>query len=256
MTHVPSITSDRPSTPGDTLKGHQRWTYALQNARPKLKRRGSASSSDDDRTDNLSDKRFTSGGSRPSKHRWPASRRRTSSDDNHNAQAAERPATSRSRASTLKLQLPLPIPRAPYTVSHTKTPGWDTPWTPRVPPRAAIHNSSDPELGRITSRWTSGGNKEESSDDSSPQSRQTFKKKFRNYVLTNTYIPLVQFSSHFCENLLTSMFQVSRFINITFTTTALAIAVRIRQIEQNYNLMGAVGSSPSVIHPFRLSLVF
>ncbi|KAF8140143.1 hypothetical protein EV363DRAFT_329452 [Boletus edulis] len=56
------------------------------------------------------------------------------------------------------------------------------------------------------------------------------KNRFSTFILSNIYVPLL-----------------FRFINITFTTSALAVAVRIRQWEAEYNVMGAVGSSPTLV---------
>jgi hypothetical protein len=49
-------------------------------------------------------------------------------------------------------------------------------------------------------------------------------------MLMNTYVPLL-----------------FRFINISFTTAALGVAIRIRLIEMDNHVMGAVGSSPSLV---------
>lgn len=49
----------------------------------------------------------------------------------------------------------------------------------------------------------------------------------------------------FLTNLLGNEF--SRIVNITFTTVALALAIRIRVIEQDNHIRGAVGSSPCVL---------
>jgi len=49
-------------------------------------------------------------------------------------------------------------------------------------------------------------------------------------MLYNPYVPLL-----------------FRFINIAFTTAALAIAIRIRHLEKRNGIMGAVGSSPTLV---------
>ncbi|KAN0100718.1 hypothetical protein V8E55_000702 [Tylopilus felleus] len=56
------------------------------------------------------------------------------------------------------------------------------------------------------------------------------KNRFTGFILTNIYVPLL-----------------FRFINITFTTTVLAVAIRMRQWEMEYHVMGAVGSSPTLV---------
>jgi hypothetical protein len=43
------------------------------------------------------------------------------------------------------------------------------------------------------------------------------------------------------------MHQLFRFVNITFTTAALAIAIRIRRTEERNNVTGILGSSPYVV---------
>ncbi|KIJ45287.1 hypothetical protein M422DRAFT_67409 [Sphaerobolus stellatus SS14] len=228
MSHAPSVVSDRPSTPADTLKGYHRWTFALPTTRPKSKRaRSSASSSDEEEADFVRERQSQAGPFRPSRPRWPTARKQRSGHEEQSGINQDKLAPARSRSSTLRLQIPLPAPRGPFTVSHTKTPGWDSPWTPRVPARARIHGSSDPELGEMPSRGSSDRSKEELREAGSQQTNRTFRKRFRNYVLTNNYVPLV-----------------SRIINIAFTTTALAIAIRIRELEQRFHLLGAVGSSP------------
>jgi len=67
------------------------------------------------------------------------------------------------------------------------------------------------------------------SGEKSTLARST-KNRFRAFILSNIYVPLL-----------------FRFINITFTTSALAVAIRIRQWETDFSLMGAVGSSPTLV---------
>jgi len=54
-------------------------------------------------------------------------------------------------------------------------------------------------------------------------------------------------SSFFYCFRLTNKCQLFRFINIAFTTAALAISIRIRTTELKNNALGAVGSSPYVV---------
>jgi len=56
------------------------------------------------------------------------------------------------------------------------------------------------------------------------------KKMLRGFLLTNSYVPLL-----------------FRFVNITLTTSALAIAIRIRALEMSHHVRGAVGSSPVLV---------
>jgi len=59
---------------------------------------------------------------------------------------------------------------------------------------------------------------------------QQRKKMLRGFLLTNSYVPLL-----------------FRFVNITLTTSALAIAIRIRALEMSHHVRGAVGSSPVLV---------
>ncbi|KAF9460781.1 hypothetical protein BDZ94DRAFT_1265111 [Collybia nuda] len=124
------------------------------------------------------------------------------------------------------LSITLPTPAAvPFTLSHNNSPGWDSPWTPRV----AAQGPSQPHI-----RENSYGLNETLADmDEGQKSSKAWrrrKKKFRAFILTNTYVPLL-----------------FRFINITFTGAALGMAIRIRKLEVEGNVMGAVGSSPTVV---------
>lgn len=60
--------------------------------------------------------------------------------------------------------------------------------------------------------------------------QSTRKKRFGNFILVNTYVPLF-----------------FRFINITLTSAALGIATRIRQIEMHNQMLGILGSSSMVV---------
>ncbi|KJA29243.1 hypothetical protein HYPSUDRAFT_32641 [Hypholoma sublateritium FD-334 SS-4] len=124
---------------------------------------------------------------------------------------------------SLSIPMPAQLP-IPYTLAHTNTPGWDTPWTAR--PNAQGPNRHN--------RLESYGFEEDDQSTSSPRisgskwSRR--KKRIRSFILVNTYVPLL-----------------FRFINIAFTTAALGIAIRIRALERKKNATGAIGSSPSVV---------
>lgn len=82
------------------------------------------------------------------------------------------------------------------------------------------------------------------------------KKKIRVYMLTNTYVPLVRylglsFTVFRCSHPDLLFSQLFRFVNITFTTAALGMAIRIRIRERRHHVMGAVGVSP--LSPFHAS---
>ncbi|KIJ68329.1 hypothetical protein HYDPIDRAFT_173079 [Hydnomerulius pinastri MD-312] len=124
--------------------------------------------------------------------------------------------------SSAGLQLSIPSP-TPFTMSHSKTPGWDSPWQAR----------NDFETDHRGDYAHLGGNAGERQDNESGE-KSTFSRsrrsRFRAFILSNIYVPLL-----------------FRFINITFTTSALAVAIRIRQWELQYHVMGVVGSSPTLI---------
>ncbi|KNZ73407.1 hypothetical protein J132_05830 [Termitomyces sp. J132] len=122
------------------------------------------------------------------------------------------------------LQLPSP-PTAPYTLSHNITPGWDDPWSPRTAAQGPVRN----HLSRENS-YGLGVSDESNGSEKSTSKWHRRRKRFRVFILSNTYVPLL-----------------FRLINITFTTSALAVAIRIRVIEMVAHSMGAVGSSPTVV---------
>jgi len=131
-----------------------------------------------------------------------------------------------SRTQEHPLHLDLPPPSAdPHTLSHNFTPGWDTPWTPRPRGQSVSFNTS------------SGGAPERPSGeyhyDSEKEGISIWKarrRRARKYLIHNPYVPLL-----------------FRFMNIVFTTAALALAIRIRYIEKKNGIYGAIGSSPSLL---------
>lgn len=83
------------------------------------------------------------------------------------------------------LAIPLPTPAAaPFTLSHTATPGWDAPWTARTAaqgPRGGHFPATDEE-------------QEESAHHSSKDATvwRSRKKRLRVFILNNIYVPLVR----------------------------------------------------------------
>lgn len=73
----------------------------------------------------------------------------------------------------------------PYTVSHNVTPGWDSPWSPRTavqgPARLPIDDNS----------YGPQGIRNDLSEPRKSTSVRRRRKKFRAFILTNTYVPLV-----------------------------------------------------------------
>ncbi|KAF8516208.1 hypothetical protein BU17DRAFT_93035 [Hysterangium stoloniferum] len=223
---LPSISSARPSTSAETLGAHHRWNFAFIQPHFKLKRhRSFDSASSGGEAEYMQSKTSQPNPSRISRPRWGNSRKRTSPTSPHGAPSSDLPPSGGSQRS-LRLQLPLPQPKAPFTLSYTKTPGWNTPWTPRIPGDSPLNpapSGVDMEIGLPTETG-----KETTSPEGghlSPWGKK--KRKLRSYILHNNYVPLV-----------------SRVVNITFTTVALAFAVRIRVVESSSHLRGAVGSSP------------
>ncbi|KAJ7225410.1 hypothetical protein GGX14DRAFT_420348 [Mycena pura] len=131
-----------------------------------------------------------------------------------------------SRASTmnrnwnLSIALPTP-PTSSFTMQHNPTPGWDVPWTSRVgaqgPARRQEGSAEDDESSPVDS-------------DKLYTVWSQHRKRLRAFILSNTYVPLL-----------------FRLINIAFTTSALAIAIRIRLIEKRMHTMGELGSSPTLV---------
>lgn len=71
-----------------------------------------------------------------------------------------------------------------YTVAHTNTPGWDTPWTSR--PNAQGPSRHD--------RLESYGFEEDNSSESGRDNLSRWgrrRKQIRSFILVNTYVPLV-----------------------------------------------------------------
>ncbi|KAJ8084134.1 hypothetical protein AAF712_001006 [Marasmius tenuissimus] len=115
----------------------------------------------------------------------------------------------------------------PSTLAHNATPGWETPWTARSAAQGPRRNQAR------ENSYGMGDEVLDSSEDHSVDDKGTWsqrKKRFRMFILSNAYVPLL-----------------FRVINISFTSAALGISVRIRRIESQNQLMGALGSSPTLV---------
>ncbi|KAI0034287.1 hypothetical protein K488DRAFT_23144, partial [Vararia minispora EC-137] len=111
------------------------------------------------------------------------------------------------------LRVTLPQPVASNTLAQNRTPGWESPWVPRIPgPFGGQSRSGTSEKAQELSRW------------------KFFKKRARRYLLNNVYAPLL-----------------FRFINITLTTAALALAAQLRMLEKRDTLRGTLGPSPTIV---------
>ncbi|GLB36260.1 putative saccharomyces cerevisiae YDL133W [Lyophyllum shimeji] len=135
-----------------------------------------------------------------------------------------RPSGTTDRDHGLSIALPTP-PAAPYTLSHNTTPGWDSPWTPAPAAQGPSHqHDRNSSYGLIQVEG-------ESNESHKPTSMWRQRKhRLRSFILYDAYVPLL-----------------FRFINITFTSAALGVAVHIRGMEISGHVMGAVGSSPTVV---------
>lgn len=91
------------------------------------------------------------------------------------------------------LTLPAP-PLAPDTLSHNITPGWDDPWSPRPAAQGPAHNTLYGEnfygLGAL-----------DDADGSEKSRWYRRRKRFRAFILSNTYVPLVRPCLHIVERL-------------------------------------------------------
>ncbi|EPQ60702.1 hypothetical protein GLOTRDRAFT_68568 [Gloeophyllum trabeum ATCC 11539] len=157
---------------------------------------------------------------------WLSPGSRRSQDGNSRSPREKDFATPKAPSPKPELQISLPPPTAPFTLAQNQTPGWNTPWmTPQIP---------DGSLGPSFYRTGNGHGQDYSDDHDGTQVNgsawQRRKRKIRKFLLTNAYAPLL-----------------FRFINITFTTAALAVAIRIRILEKRNNIMGAVGASPTLV---------
>lgn len=83
----------------------------------------------------------------------------------------------------LTIDLP-PPPSAPFTMAQSRTPGWDSPWTARAA-----------RPGPSQSQELFGHHADEDEKLNNTWSKR--KKRLRAFVLTNTYVPLVSFTSQY-----------------------------------------------------------
>lgn len=95
------------------------------------------------------------------------------------------------------LHIPMPTPSAPFTLAQTRTPGWDSPWSPRHPENAILH---DPETGQSKAGNEGAGGESGATYEEEPKSLDgksnwyRRKKKLRFFVLNHNSVPLVRLS--------------------------------------------------------------
>ncbi|KAI1793889.1 hypothetical protein LXA43DRAFT_971547 [Ganoderma leucocontextum] len=123
-----------------------------------------------------------------------------------------------SNRSRLRIDMP-PTIAAPFTLAQNRTPGWETPWT-----------SAHPHTSGFMDAAVHSGERDLHHADEKLTSWQRRRKRLRAYMMYNVYVPLL-----------------FRLCNIVLTTAALAIAIRIRIIEQHASVTGALGPSPTVV---------
>ncbi|PCH33820.1 hypothetical protein WOLCODRAFT_112587 [Wolfiporia cocos MD-104 SS10] len=117
---------------------------------------------------------------------------------------------------------------SPHTIAQNVTPGWDTPWSVRPPDLVSRAHHARDDISELAPVGSQQADNEADNEKLSTWARR--KKHIRTYMIYNPYVPLL-----------------FRFVNIAFTTTALAIAIRIRIVERKNSVTGAVGSSPTLV---------
>ncbi|KAI9457733.1 hypothetical protein F5148DRAFT_341572 [Russula earlei] len=135
-------------------------------------------------------------------------------------------AHSRARDRSLRIALPA-TPATPYSLSHGRTPGWDSPWAASARPLDSLPR------GDVYEQLQSGESPERQPHDEGTVDESWWpraRKRARAYLLNNVYAPLL-----------------FRFINITFTTAALAVAIQIRTAEKHSHSYGILGSSSTLV---------
>ncbi|KAH6917275.1 hypothetical protein BKA70DRAFT_1251766 [Coprinopsis sp. MPI-PUGE-AT-0042] len=145
-------------------------------------------------------------------------------------------------------ELHLSIPPAPapsaFTAAHATTPGWDLPWSGKLAaqgphPDYYPDNTSDSDQedrASSTARQTGWPARKKTDSDFHPQEWLCPSGEFPPF-----FTPLPR-----CLTVIPHA-QLFRFINISFTTAALGMAIHIRSIEIDNHTRGAVGSSPTVV---------
>jgi hypothetical protein len=79
-------------------------------------------------------------------------------------------------------------PGRPFTLSHTQSPGWDTPWSARLPTSVTRTNGNGDGYNELVVE-------ERQQEEDGKQDPWTQRKKvLRNFLLTNSYVPLVSAS--------------------------------------------------------------
>ena len=84
------------------------------------------------------------------------------------------------------LDIPAPEPVV-TTIAQNQTPGWDSPWTPRPPADLVARIAGSAPQGSTRLQAT----ELEDGDEEKLGAWARRRKRFRAYILNNTYVPLV-----------------------------------------------------------------
>lgn len=121
-------------------------------------------------------------------------------DDDEDHEEAEDENGNRIRRRLKRFDLQINIPRrgkGPFTVSNSKTPGWEQPWTPTAPPRARLRGQDGKEGPNAQ-----GVSLDENENDAYSDTIKALSKKqqrtqtFRTWILQNNAVPLVCLYAH------------------------------------------------------------
>ena len=113
---------------------------------------------------------------------WPKSKR-SGSGDSATIKNAE-PKENAHNGWTPHIDLPR-TPVRPFTLSHTQSPGWDTPWSARLPVSVMRANGNGDAYNQL------GTEEHQPAEEDKQTLWQQRKKMLRGFLLTNSYVPLV-----------------------------------------------------------------
>lgn len=185
-TNAPPTSSELSATHSSSSNSNYLWSFVFPNL--KRNRQFPSSSSIDLNEQNVDGSISSNTPARPILPKLINSTKRFSRFSPEGSAATDPSQFPRHGKLPLRLQLPLP-PEPPFTVSHSKTPGWDSPWTPR------ISNSTSTRQGDLENNLADSigdtSRTKESSDDNVNEKRKPLRKRVRSYLLHNNSVPLV-----------------------------------------------------------------
>lgn len=112
-----------------------------------------------------------------------ASSKRSGSGDNATIRNTE-PKENGHNGWGLHIELPR-TPVRPFTLSHTQSPGWDTPWSARLPAPVMRPNGNGDAYNQLVME------EHQPKEEGKQTPWQRRKKMLRGFLLTNSYVPLV-----------------------------------------------------------------